>query len=275
MITKCSWNESSLNKYLVNGKNIALPWGVEFADSNSFYSIEKGIGLRNEEIIIEHSISNETMKTMRQVKLSEIDTSFALDEKYNSETNVLSRDLTLIALEDGYLMDFVLRYRFKKKSITSFIIDGKNISHSNSNIYHQYSVNSVIGITNEGAFIEIDFHPVTLPSSMTPVMYVRDQKGEWVIHCRFIPKSNYSGSKEIIKLCSSWVGTRALPSAISQYILKFKKIKNFLWYKAELRPYKNKIIRYFFNFSAYTMAKINKNQKLRIKSTMRVIYENK
>ncbi|MFW5879727.1 MAG: hypothetical protein ACOCUV_02775, partial [bacterium] len=87
---------------------------------------------------------------------------------------------------------------------------------------------------------------------------VRDAPNEWVVHARMLP---ISSEKNVIKLCSRWFKTMPLPNFITNTILKHKRIKNFLWYHNELKPYQTKLGK-LFNPNAYPLAKIKKGQQL-------------
>ncbi|WP_257255195.1 MULTISPECIES: hypothetical protein [unclassified Endozoicomonas] len=248
------WNNNVIESLQVDGINIVLPWGVEFADSNSFYSLEKGYGQRYEEQIIKKYSTASRFITKRIIKLSE--GKFKLKTNDTAVHSSIYRELRLELLTDSYLMDFVTRYRFKKEVVGCFEIGGEVIHHTDSNIYYQHEVRSVTGHLVNGKKIVIEIDEVTVPEGMKCVMYVRDQVGEWVVHCRFIPTGLAKNSKDVIKVCTDWAGTRPLPDKLTKYLLSSEAIKRYLWYKAEFRPYKYKLIKYLINLSAYSMIKI-------------------
>ncbi|ELH4832432.1 hypothetical protein Q9Y03_000313 [Vibrio harveyi] len=250
-----------------NKENIINPWGIEFADSSSFYSIEDGFGFRYEELVERESYVKNTFFSFRKISLKHFKGEISIQE--DELESSITRTIEMRAVKEGHLMDFVLRYRFKKESIRSFKINDKEIFHNDSNIYHQHPVSQVTGLLESGAKVCISVDGIECPPSMTPVMYVRDQKSEWIVHCRFIPKKDYVLNTNVIKMCTAWAGSRKIPQKISNLLLCNHSIKKYLWYRAELRPYTNPLLRILFNPSAYSMAHIAKDDVLMIKSTIK------
>ena len=61
----------------------------------------------------------------------------------NESENEIEREIELEALDDINLLDFVMRYRFRKECIKKAMIAGKEIIHQDSNKYYQFPVMSV------------------------------------------------------------------------------------------------------------------------------------
>lgn len=203
---------------------------IEFADSSSHFS------------------KNSPLKPIIQLNEGK----FALQATQNSAT--------LTALTDSYLMDFVVGYSFPKTWFDSAIINNQKIIHQDSRRRHQHPVTQAILISSFNQKITIDF-VVQTANLLTPVMYVRDFKDSWIIHCRLLPK-NYD--KEIIKI-NFPLKYQAIPQQLSDYILKNYKIKKYLWYRAETKPYSiwNLLFKYF-RPSAYPLVLIPKNKTISI-----------
>ena len=251
-----SFKDEEIDQLSIDNDNIVLPWGIEFADSSSFYSSESGIGLRYTENLI---------GTKKCINLTS--GKFLLDSNTTVTASEVNRSICATAQTDAELMDFVLRYRFKKDSVTKMEIAGNPIHHTGSNIYHQYKTDRIKVYFSNGREGSITLQSATVPKGMQQVMYVRDQRNEWVVHIRFIPVQY---DKEVIKVCTSWARTKPLPQFLSKIILSNDKIKKYLWYKTELRPYQNIFVRYFINLAAYPLVKIARNSQLKISACFKI-----
>jgi len=246
-----------ISKLYVNNKNIIYPWGFETADSSAFYSLEDGFGYRYKIISQEIKFSDKCYKAKIVTKMKEGKWELNIDDKIINDKTI-ERKVEAITLEDSFFMDFVMRFRFKKEFIEYAKIADKVIFHKNTNIYYQYPVEEVF-LKGKEFDIKISIIDKIVPKNMKPVMYVRDNNGEWIVHVRMIPKK---WDKEVIKVCTSWAKTMPLPQFFSDFLLKWKWLKGELWYRGEKNPYKNKIIRKFLNPCAFAMVKVAKNEKL-------------
>src|SRR6185295_12854347 len=56
------------------------------------------------------------------------------------QPRTLSRSVTAECLQESYLLDFVLRFRFAKKFFDYSEIAGRRFRHQNTNLYHEYPV---------------------------------------------------------------------------------------------------------------------------------------
>jgi len=246
-----------LQQLSVNGQNVIFPWGVEFADSSAFYSLEDGIGYRYE--LVEHQVSIDSLsyKVNQIVRMREGLVRLKLEETLTSPRE-LRRICTLTCLEDTTLMDFVMRYRFQHSSFPMGYIGGRELLFTGSNIYHQYKVN-VASVGNSDFSISVKIAEKSVPSCMTGKMYLRDCDNAWILHARMLP---ISWDKEVIKLCSKWFGTRPLPQWVSVPLLKILLIRKALWYRGERLPYRNWFISLFAP-NAFPMLTLNKGEVLR------------
>jgi hypothetical protein len=237
-------------------KNIINPWGIETADSSAFFSLEDGVGYRYEIEKEDYQIDDRSYKAGLTTQMKEGVWKLNIDDKL--EENSVIRRVEVTTLEDSMFMDFVMRFRFKKELIEYAQIDNKIYYHNNTNIYHQYPVDSVY-LQAKGFGINISVLDKIVPNTMEPVMYVRDNKDEWIVHVRMVPKE---WDKEVIKICTAWAATRPLPQFISKPLLAIKYVKNALWYRGERAPFKNIVIRRFLNPAAFGMVKVPKGSNL-------------
>lgn len=247
------------------GQNIIKPWGFETADSSAFFSLEKGVGWRYEKLEETYDFDNFNFKANLITQMQEGKWKLKIDD--NIKENTISRKVEAITLEECFFMDFVMRFRFKKEFIEYAEISDEKYFHNNTNVYYQYPVDKVF-LKGKGFDVNISIIDKIVPEKMEPVMYVRDNKDEWVVHVRMVPKS---WDKEVIKICTAWAGTRSLPQFISKPLLSIKAIKNALWYRGERSPYKCRIFRRFINPCAFGMVKVKENSKLMWQVKMEIV----
>lgn len=245
-----------ISKLYLNGLNIIKPWGFETADSDSFFSMEKGVGFRNEKLFEHYECGEKSFKAIVVTKMKEGKWKLELEDMIHE--NAIYRKSKAKTLEDTFFMDFVMRFRFKKEFIEFVRIADKDLYHTNSNVYHQYPVDRVF-LKGKGFDIEIGVIDKIVPEKLAPCIYARDSGDEWVVHIRMIPKK---WDKEVIKICTSWAGTRPLPQRFSDLLLSFRWIRKELWYRGERDPFKSLVVRLLFNFAAFGMVRVEKDQAL-------------
>jgi hypothetical protein len=245
-----------LRELTMGGANVIRPWGVEFADSSAFYSLEDGFGYRYD--LLEHRERTEgTRHEIAQViRMKEGLVRLELDECLETPRS-FRRSCRLICLEATVLMDFVLRFRFEASLFPFGSIAGRTFAYAGSCVYHQYPVDSA-AVGNDRFSIRISVVGKTIPSSMGGNVYLRDGEGAWVLHVRMLP---VAWEKEVVKLCSKWFGTRPLPQWATSYLLRVPQIREALWYRGEQRPWRNRIA-CIFSPNAYPMAFLQKGEVL-------------
>ena len=248
-----------------NETNIINHWGFETADSSAFFSLEKDIGWRYEKTLETYEITKSTNKAHLITQMQEGKWELFADDEIKE--NIITRKVEAITLEDSFFMDFVLRYRFKKDFIKYAQINNTKKFHKNTNVYYQFPVDEVF-LKGKNFDIKISIVDSIVPDKMEPVMYVRDNRDEWVVHVRMVPKK---WDKEVIKICAGWAGTRPLPIKVSNLLLKNKWIKKQLWYRGEKNPYRCRLFRRFINPCAFGMVKVTKGSKLMWKVKLEVI----
>lgn len=249
-----------IEKLEVDGENIIMPWGIEFGDSSSFFSLTDG-GWRNNQKVLRQEITATSIFARREVMMSE--GRFILEYQEILQKNVVKRMATLIALEDSYLMDFVIRYRFIRELFDQGEISGQTILHKNSNIYYQYPVSHVTLVG--GRLVHIQLTSSATISKTNPYMYIRDYKNEWIVHARILPTEF---CREIVKLNTLWFN-RALPDPVGHFLLDIPYLKNAIWYRSERAPYpKWHVIGKVFKPVAYGLFMLQKGKKIYIESSM-------
>lgn len=250
-----NYKRGILTQLYVNNQNIIMPWGVEFADSSSFYSLEDGYGYRYETLNQTEFTNNFQHKVTQIIKMREGLVRLELNEWLESPTN-FRRICKLTCIEDTILMDFVLRFRFTPYFQEGYIAE-KVYIYEGTNVYHQYPVETA-GVGNSQYSIWVSVVKKIVPPSMEGYMYLRDTSDHWVLHVRMLP---VKWDKEVIKLCSKWFKTKPLPQCISFPLLKIPSLKKSIWYRGERKPYTNRAIR-IFSPNAYPMVELEKGQVL-------------
>ncbi|MBT5492083.1 hypothetical protein HOK00_07565 [bacterium] len=258
-------DKNVISELYYKGKNIINPWGFETADSSAFFSLEKGVGWRYKKLEETYNFDDFSFEANLITQMQE--GKWQLNIEDNIEENTIIRKIEAITLEECFFMDFVMRFRFKKEFIEYAKINDKKYFHNNTNVYYQYPVDKVF-LKGKGFGINISILDKTVPEKMEPVMYVRDNKDEWVVHVRMVPKE---WDKEVIKICTAWAGTRSLPQFISKPLLNIKAIKDALWYRGERNPYRSRIFRRLLNPCAFGMVKIKENSTLMWQVKMEIV----
>lgn len=252
-----SWKfeHNVLTELEIGGKNAILPWGIETADSSSFFSLEDGVGYRYQledfsHVIHESGANTSLISKMKQGR-------WKLECTDQIATRSVLRTAILTCLDDSVFMDYVMRFRFKKEHFHSATINGQTYTHKNTNIYNQHPVDhvSLDGITK----LTVRIRDKKCPDSFVPMMYVRDRGDEWIVHARMIPRN---GTFDVIKMCNRYMGTRPLPQWITKLLLIIPSIKEKLWYRGERSPYRNKVMR-VLNPCAFSMVRLQKGETLK------------
>ena len=239
------------------------PFGLETADSSTFYSLEDGVGYRYGSYLIQDNYKDQSRKRIERVVARDGEWLIDLDEAVIN-SNTIMRKAKLTALKDSYLMDFVLRYRFPKAEFETATIARNTLNHKSTNIYHQFDVFKV-KLVGEGRKVVINLDNFTCPDGFKPTMYVRDSKDEWVVHVRLFP---VKWNKEIVKVCSAWAGTRSLPRFVSRILLSSDVFRANTWYRGEKKPYSNKIILKFFNLVSFGLVKLNEGDAVELETSL-------
>ena len=245
-----------LRELTLGGDNVIRPWGVEFADSSAFYSLEDGFGYRYD--LLEHHERTEGSrhKVSQVIRMKEGFVRLELDERLETPRS-FRRSCRLICLETTVLMDFVLRFRFEATLFPLGSIAGRTFPYAGSCVYHQFPVDSA-AVGNDKFSLRVSVVNKTVPSSMGGNVYLRDGDGAWVLHMRMLP---VAWDKEVIKLCSKWFGTRPLPQWASRSLLKVPGLKATLWYRGERCPYRNRVAA-IFSPNAYPMVTLRRGDIL-------------
>lgn len=262
-----SWkiDKNVISELYYDSVNLIKPWGIETADSSAFFSLEKGVGWRNTRYFEKYEVSDDQYKANVVCGMKEGMWELNVDDCICK--NGVIRKAHAVTHKDSIFMDFVMRFRFKKEFIEYAEIAGEKYIHRNTNVYYQYPVDMVF-LQGKGFGIRISVLDKIVSEKMMPVMYVRDHCDEWVVHIRMIPKS---WDKEVIKICTSWAGTRPLPQLISQPLLAIKSLKKALWYRGERAPFENRFVRRFLNPAAFAMVRLPKGSSLMWHAMMEII----
>ncbi len=254
----------ALRELSVDGQNAILPWGVEFADSSAFYSLEDGVGYRYELLEEQATTRGDGRDLLQIVRLREGMVRLELAERLEGP-RAFRRTCTLTCLEDTTLMDFVLRYRFLASWFPRGYIAGRALPYAESRVHYQYPVEEA-SVGNDRFSVRVVAVGATVPARMRAHVYLRDGDGAWTLHLRMLPGS---WDREVIKLCSRWFGTRSLPRIVSAPLLAVPLFREALWYRGERRPWRGRLAR-VFSPSAYPMARLGKGETLRWDAVCRI-----
>lgn len=246
---------------LDTGENLINPWGVETADEWAFFSLERPVGYRYQRKNEKFEVQDKHHHCEMDVEMRQGEFHLTVDEELKDEQ--VLRQLSLETLKETRLMDFVMRFRFRKEHFSLAQIAGQSFEHKNSNIYHQY-VTSQAELSGPLGKIKIEVLEAQVPQSMTQHLYVRDRGDEWIIHVRMLP---HRWDRETIKLCNGFFKTSPLPQFFSQLILSFDSFRSALWYRGERSPYAGKFLRWL-NPNAFPMCTFPKGEKLSFKVQM-------
>ena len=202
-----------------------------------------------------------------KIQIKSVDGRYLL-KGYELKTNrKILRTNIIKAIHNTYIMDYVIRYRFKKKYINYVLINNKKYFHNNRNNYFQKKTKRII-LVSSNFVIKIILDKINLPSKkFYQVMYARDEKNEWIIHIRILPKKF---DKFVIKICNKWFNTQPIPQFITNFLIKYKFIRQYLLYKPEKKPYQNFIMRGFLNLSLIPVTLIKKDKEILVKSHMSI-----
>jgi hypothetical protein len=253
-----------LRELMLDGCNIIRPWGIEFADSSAFYSMEDGFGYRYELLDHLESVNGDSHKVVQIVRMREGLVRLELNEGLE-EARSFRRTCTLTCLEDTTLMDFVLRYRFLASEFPGAFIADRTLTFARTCIYHQHPVDTA-AVGNGRSTVRVTVLERVVPANMKAVVYLRDGEDAWVLHVRMLPAQ---WEKEVIKLCSRWFGTRPMPQWVSGPVLGIPWVREALWYRGERRPWRNPVA-CVFSPNAYPMAHLGKGEVLRWDTNCRI-----
>lgn len=253
-----------ISELYVNNQNIVFPWGIETADSSSFFSLEDGVGWRYE--IVEEDYCQGLGSYKYTVVSQMLEGRWKLQGEDWIENNKIYRIAVLEAETDVFLLDFVLRYRFNKEFFSKACIAGKNITHKNSNVYYQYATDE-LSLFGEKMDIILRVNEAETTNKMRPELYVRDFNDEWVVHARMLP--TYP-EKKVIKLCNSWYDTKPLPKKLNDLLCNNDIIYEYLKYHNERTPYKH-FISQKINPNAFPLICLKKGEKLKWKVEVEIV----
>lgn len=231
-----------------DGCNFIYPWGVEAADTLGFFSLERGVGYRHTREFEEFQVHETSSRSRFIVRMPEGRWDLALRDEIENAQSLLRRAV-LTTLEHTVLMDFVVRFRFRKEWFPSAEIGVLRLRHRASDIYHQYPVREA-RLNGHAFSVRVAVEDSFCSRAMQPSLYIRDHADEWVVHARMIPKEFH---KEVIKICSGWARTLPLPAWASRALLALPGVRPRLWYRNERNPYP-RLIRRLLNLNAFPMA---------------------
>ena len=246
----------------LKGNQLISPWSIEFGDPASFFSLEQSGWRTNRSNVSVSSAPEQEINGAMDVQVSTGSAKLSWQDDINKAGNKISRQATLEALTPNslLLMDFVIQYRFKADIFDTVIIDEMEYKHQDKNLYIQKPVQVITIISNKlGLGVKVSTVDSAHTEKFQQEMYARDRGDAWIVHSRLMPTS---ADLETIKLNVKWYN-RALPTWLAQSLLKIPGMKNYLWYRGEIKGYPrwNPILR-FFKPSAYIFSKLSAGDQL-------------
>lgn len=205
-----------------------LRMGIEVGSTGSFYSLERptlGYGCRVDSIADEVTPSAWTIRS--KVFLPEA--AFLVTEVGEVGTTRACRRIEIEATGDSELMDCVLRFVFHSAEVIETWIGERTIKHCSANRYHQYSMTDVRIIHASGSSLKFASTVDCLPQGMKPVVYLRDERGQWVMHFRILATQP---SKYVFKGCHRFFN-RPFPDLIQRAVFGLKWLRDGLLYVRE------------------------------------------
>ena len=250
-----------------DGVNIIEPWGIETADTNSFFSLQDWFGYRYSVLNSEKRVSDMEYYQRQTVKMKDGLWKIETCDQFTGN-HTMERMAKIECLEDSVFMDFVIRFRFKKELFQYAKIADKIITFNGTDKYYQFPVDEAF-LVNDSYVVRISIlDSETAKNAFTPVIYVRDSNYDgWVVHVRLIPKRN---DFEVIKLCNALCGTRALPNVLSRRILQLPEWRKKLLYAGEKKVHLGKIMRKI-NPNAFIMVRLHKGEVLKLQAKFEIV----
>ncbi len=222
----------SLQRLSWNGQQWIQPWGLEMADAHSFFSLETG-GWETDPVIISQETGSR--HTANQLQLDLREGQWQIDWGDTVQETAVQRAVSFTAMANGWAMDFVMRFAFKRENITHAQIGNDTILWDGANYYHQYPAQTVSLFHGDGQ-IKIEVDTAEFPTAWQQVMYVRCSPKEdaWIVHLRLLPEQ---WQREIIKL--RLIGSRhtVLPSAFGRLLNMWPRLAAHLRYAGEYKRF--------------------------------------
>ena len=218
----------SMRRLTWDGQQWIHPWGLEMADAHSFFSLETG-GWDSDAVVISQETSRS--HTANQLRLDLREGQWQVDWGETVQETAVQRAASFTALANGWAMDFVMRFAFRREAITQAQIANDTILWDGANYYHQYPTPSVTLLHGQG-HIEIRMDTAVHPPDWQQMMYVRCSPKEdaWVVHLRLLPKQ---WPREIIKLRLLGARHVVLPSAFGRLLKLWPRLEAHLRYAGE------------------------------------------
>lgn len=215
-----------------DGQQWIHPWGLEMSDAHSFFSLETG-GWDSDV----HFLNQRTNRshTENQLQLDLREGRWQIDWGETVTETAVRRAASFTALANGWAMDFVMRFAFRRAAVVRAEIGDVPILWDGENFYHQYPAQKVTLLHGTGKIV-IKVDTAVCPPDWQQLMYVRcsPQEDAWVVHLRLLPKE---WPREIIKI--RLIGSQhvVLPSAIGRLLKLWPRLEKHLRYAGEFKRF--------------------------------------
>lgn len=186
--------------------------GVEIGALESFFSFEKQtLGAAKQ--------TNTAFEVLDSSWSFDADIDFEkanvhVSERGNVDGRSGQRVLMIKALRHSSLMDSVLRFIIPKEQIKEARIGNTVIRHKRRNRYHQFPADSVQLTLWNGSVLRFTPDEMCLPKGFTPVVYLRDEPDDWILHFRALA---LHPSEYLLKGCTRWYN-RPFPQVLQRLV---------------------------------------------------------
>ncbi len=239
----------------IEGSELALPWGIETADPNGFFtSSEKSLRVVQESSTNRNGDAVTTTHELNFPKNKHI----AISSHEKIDSLRITRQHTLTTNTAFDIADFVTRFQFTQTEFSAAKIGGKLITHQTSGINHMFETDLVELIGDRFRVVIKGDYQAT-GSGFKLHTYVKDTPGRWIVHFRLLPDP---WDFERIKIAKSWAGTRPLPALIGNVLLRIPRFRERVWFGGE-RQIPRKLWR-IFNPTAFPYKKLPAGYRLDI-----------
>lgn len=210
------------------GSNHRFRLGIEIGSLDSFFSLENP-EYGNARILNceQHTTSNEEWKFSGNISLNRAN--FRFSEYGQCLSGLGRRTLTVSAEADSLLMDCVIRFVINNDFVRNARIGDEVITHENRNKYSQRPQNSIRLDLTDGSTIVFRPNFRSAPDGMSPVVYLRDERGKWVIHFRLLATKP---DRFCFKGCSRYFN-RPFPGWIQRVVANHAYLRKVLLYVRE------------------------------------------
>lgn len=220
--------ENRQNCHGLTSPSHAMDFGIEIGALETFFSFEncKLGAAQVRQNIFE---SNDDGSWFYRSQILFPDASLKVSEDGQADQTCGQRVLKVEATENSRLMDAVLRFVLDKDQVKSAFIGSREITHQRRNRYHQYPLDQITLILNNGLVLSFQPIPSELPPGFKHVVYLRDESDKWIMHIRALA---LDPSHYVLKGCTRWYN-KPFPLVVQRILLGSTWLRSRLLYVRE------------------------------------------